>query len=76
MRASFAVFSLLLLAACSSDPAATAQVGAKISLKYSADTLPQASEDAARQCAAHGRTAKLRESDQAGDQKTVVFDCM
>jgi hypothetical protein len=73
MRASFAFLSILLLmSGCGGTGSAP---GVKISLKYRADAMPQAAEDAAKECAAHGKTAKQRDPDAADGSTSVIFDC-
>jgi hypothetical protein len=77
MRASFAVLPILLLmAGCGGGTGTGAGPEAKISLKYSVDAMPQAADEANKECAAHGRTAKQRDPDPADTSKSVIFDCL
>ena len=77
MRASFTVLSILLLmAGCGGGGGTGAGPDAKISLKYSATAMPQAADEATKECAAHSRTAKQRDPDPDDQSKSVVFDCL
>ncbi len=67
---------LLVLAGCGGGAGTAAGTEVKIWLKYSASAMPQAAEEAQKECAAHGRTAKQREADPDDSGKDVIFDCL